>query len=281
MSHRPFRAPVGHGAEPRMTIALDVGNGSVKLARVRDGRVSAVERIPSRPAPAPALLAERIAALRAQDPDGIVALVSVVPTLTEVVRQAVRDLGAELRVVEAASLPLAVRLAHPDRVGADRLTAAWGAREAHGSPVIVADLGTATTVDAVDADGAFVGGAILPGLGLGLAALVRGTALLPEIELEPPPTAIGRDTIAAIRSGVVLGHVGAIRELVGRIGRELAPDGPRPVVVATGGFTALGWVRELLLAADGSGAPIADAVDADLMLRALDRLATLQAAPAA
>ena len=87
-----------------------------------------------------------------------------------------------------------------------------------GRPAIIVDSGTATTVDAVDADGVFLGGAILPGFGLLARSLQRYTALLPLITLEElgtgPPPAVGRDTTAAIKSGLFFGQLGAVRELV-------------------------------------------------------------------
>lgn len=259
-----------------MTVAIDAGNGSLKLASVVDGRVGPVERIPTTPSPDPLMLAERIAELAFNGPpDPRVALVSVVPAMTEIVREAARVIGAHLLVADSLTIPLPIHLPHPGRVGGDRLLAAWGARLHHGSPLIVVDLGTATTVDVVDASGAFVGGAILPGMELGLGGLAGGTAQLPDVRLAMPRTAIGTDTIAAIRSGVVLGHLGAIREVVARAVAELQPDGPRPTVVATGGVTLSAWARDALLLPAGPGLPpIADAVDPELLLRSLGMLAT-------
>lgn len=263
-----------------MTVAIDVGNGALKLASVLDGHVTGLERIPTEPLPDPLLLAERIAEQGFDGPPGEpVVMVSVVPAVTDVVREATRVIGARLLIAEAASIPMTARVAHPARVGPDRLLAAWGASLNRTVPLVVVDLGTATTVDAVDADGSFVGGAILPGMALGAAALAEATALLPSIELGPPAHAIGRDTVSALRSGVVLGHLGAIREVAARIARELAPDGPPPTVIATGGLTFLPWAREALLRDGGPGfPPIADAVDPELLLRSLGRLAA-HAAP--
>ena len=258
-----------------MTIAIDAGNSELKLASVVDGRVGPVERFSTGDAPDPLLIAERIVELGfAGPPDAAVAMASVVPALTELVREATRVIGVRLLIADAATIPMAASVPQPARVGADRLLGAWGARLHHGAPLIVVDLGTATTIDAVDAAGAFVGGAILPGLRLSLAALARGTAQLPEVRLAAPARAIGTDTAEAIRSGVVLGHLGAVRELVDRFAAELA-SGRRPTVVATGGVTLAGWAREALLQPPGPGRPaIADVVDPDLLLRSLDLLAT-------
>lgn len=258
-----------------MTVAIDIGNGALKLASVLEGHVGGTERIPVDPSPDPLALAERIAEHAFEGPPGEpVAVVSVVPAVTDLVREAVRVIGARLLIADATSIPIEARIPHPARVGPDRLLAAWGASLNRTVPLIVIDLGTATTVDAVDAEGAFAGGAILPGMALGASALAASTALLPAVELSLPSRAIGRDTVAALRSGVVLGHLGAIREVATRIAGELAPDGPRPAAIATGGLTQVSWVREALLRDEGPGLPpIADAVDPDLLLRSLGRLA--------
>ena len=258
-----------------MTIALDAGNGSLKVALVEGDRVGPVHAFPAARLDA-AVLAEHLAGLQelGGDQQAPIALVSVVPAASVVVRQATSRIGARLLVADVTTIPMTARVAEPDRVGADRLLGAWGAREIHGAPVIVVDLGTATTVDVVDTDGAFVGGAILPGMELALAALARGTALLPEVDLAPPRSALARDTVESLRSGGVLGHVGAIREVVARIVHELLPGGPRPPVVATGGVTRHGWAADLLTRAAGADLPpVADAVDPDLLLRSLGRLA--------
>jgi type III pantothenate kinase len=136
-----------------------------------------------------------------------------------------------------ADLPITVRVDHPDRVGLDRLAAAVAAnalREA-GRPAIVVQAGTAMTVNLIDVDGAFAGGAILPGFRMQAEALFGGADLLPLAILEPqgePPGALGKNTENAIRSGLFWGAVGAVRELVARIAEPLAHQ---PQVFVTGG----------------------------------------------
>jgi type III pantothenate kinase len=135
------------------------------------------------------------------------------------------------------------------------------------------DLGTATTVDAVDADGFFLGGAILPGLALAADALAEGTARLPRIELDLPADAVGTDTRSAIQSGVVIGHLGAVRELVARMRGRLGGSRTAPVVV-TGGLAAAPWARKAWLEPAGAQLPaIADALDPELVLKGLGLLA--------
>ncbi len=122
------------------------------------------------------------------------------------------------------------------------------------------DVGTATTIDVVDGRGAFVGGAILPGPALGVRALARGTALLPPVPLAPTRRSIGRDTIEAIASGVMLGQRDAIGGLIARMTHELATD-RQPRVVLTGGDASVLGEPEW-----------ADRIGPDLLLRGLAAL---------
>jgi type III pantothenate kinase len=140
-------------------------------------------------------------------------------------------------LLAAGDLPLRVAVARPDMVGVDRLLDAVAANRLRDPdrPAVVVDVGTAITVDAVSADGVFLGGAILSGIGMSARALHEFTDLLPLIdvdELTAPPPAVGRDTEAAMRSGLFWGTVGAIRELVAR-----AVDGAvvQPKIFLTGG----------------------------------------------
>ncbi|HEY5039349.1 MAG TPA: type III pantothenate kinase, partial [bacterium] len=119
------------------------------------------------------------------------------------------------------------------QVGADRIANAVAARELYGSPIIVVDYGTGTTFDVVDKKGAYVGGAILPGLGISLRALHDYTAKIPLISFGEPRLAVGRTTEAAVQSGIYFGAVGATLELLSRIRKELGKGAP---AVATGGW---------------------------------------------
>ena len=176
----------------------------------------------------------------------------------------------------ASHIPISTGLVRADQTGPDRLLAAWAAAHLHGSPVIVVDLGTATTVDVVDSDGFYLGGAILPGFGLAAESLAQGTARLPRIDLDLPDDAIGQDTIGAISSGVVIGHIGAVRELAlrmhERIDRDDRSTAPTKVVI-TGGHAAAPWA-EAAWRTPTAGLPvIADELDPDLVLRGLGLLA--------
>jgi len=142
-----------------------------------------------------------------------------------------------LTLLAAGDLPLSVALERPDMVGIDRLLDALAANRLRqpGCPAVVVDVGTAITVDLVAADGAFCGGAILPGIAMSARALHAFTDLLPLIdmsELAVPPEPLGASTVAAMQSGLFWGAVGAIRQLTERLTGEAAD---RAEVFLTGG----------------------------------------------
>jgi type III pantothenate kinase len=161
-------------------------------------------------------------------------------------------------------VPLPIRVDRPDEVGADRLVNALAASRLHGAPAVVVDFGTATTLDCVAPDGAYVGGAIAPGLELGLEALAARTAKLPRIELRAPDRAIGRDTVSAMQAGTVFGYQALAAGLLERVRRELADaHGREPSqvrAILTGGLSTAPWARTL---------PGIDAIDPDLTLKGL------------
>ena len=123
---------------------------------------------------------------------------------------------------------------NPRAIGADRIVNAVGAFEQYGGPLIVIDIGTATTFDVVAANGDFLGGAIAPGMGASADALFQFTAKLPRVELVPPPKIIAQNTIQGMQAGIVFGYVGQIDSIVRRIKKEFGDNSMK--VIATGGF---------------------------------------------
>ncbi len=169
------------------------------------------------------------------------AICSVVPPALYPVRSAcVKYFRCEPFVLQAGvKTGLKVKYRNPHEVGADRIAGAMAAMQRRpGSPLIVVDCGTATTFDVVTAEADYLGGAILPGIGISIETLAGKTAKLPTVEIMRPATALGRSTIESIQAGVYHGHVGAIRHLLGELAREVF-DGRRPYVVGTGGFARL------------------------------------------
>ena len=252
-------------------LAADIGNTNVTIGLFEDDRLARSWRAITRANATSDEVASMLTGLLALDAHRLdeldaIALASVVPPLTETwERMAAERVGLTPVVIDAAALDgaLEIRIDRPSEAGADRLANALAARIEFGGPAIVIDLGTSTNFDLVDADGAYVGGAIAPGMGLSLEALVGRASKLPRIELRRPPTAIGTNTIHAMQSGTVLGYVGLVSGLLTALRSELlerSPDGSRVTVIATGGYTHQPWLRDV---------PGIDAVEPDLTLRGI------------
>jgi type III pantothenate kinase len=165
-------------------------------------------------------------------------LSSVVPKLEEVWRGAICSyLGVDPIVVSRKiDLGLKVETDNPEEVGADRIVNSVAAMTKYGKPVISVDLGTAITFDVVSADGAYIGGAIAPGLSVSMETLFRRTAKMPQIALAAPESFIGRNTMSATQSGIVNGYTGLLDALNEGIFKEL---GQRTPVIATGGHAEI------------------------------------------
>jgi type III pantothenate kinase len=167
-----------------------------------------------------------------------VCLSSVVPQLTDRLTQACQQyLNQKALVVNSeVKTGLTILYEDPKAVGSDRLADAVAVRKLYREPVCVVDFGTATTFNAISANGEYLGGAIAPGMGIASAALSQRAAKLPSVQLIAPPTAIGRNTIHAMQSGLLLGYVAMMEGMVARFRTELGDD---MKVIATGGFSEL------------------------------------------
>ncbi|WP_055588477.1 type III pantothenate kinase [Streptacidiphilus griseoplanus] len=173
--------------------------------------------------------------------DGL-AICSTVPSvlheLREVTRRYYGDVPAVL-VEPGVKTGVHVLMDNPKEVGADRIVNALAANHLYGGPCIVVDFGTATTFDAVNQRGDYVGGAIAPGIEISVDALgVRG-AQLRKIELARPRSVIGKNTVEAMQAGILYGFAGQVDGVVGRMAAELADDPDDVQVIATGGLAPL------------------------------------------
>ena len=160
---------------------------------------------------------------------------SVVPQVLNSIKTAIKKLTGKTALVVGPGLKtgLNIKVENPTQVGADLVVGAVAALREHKSPMIVIDMGTATTMIVLDETGAFVGGAISPGVKISMDALTDRTALLPGLQLDQPKKAIGRNTIDCMRSGIMLGAACMIDGMVERMEAEL---GWKATVVATGGI---------------------------------------------
>jgi len=167
-----------------------------------------------------------------------IALCSVVPPLISTFDELFQRYFHLSPLVVGAGVKTGVRIRmdNPREVGADRIVNAAAAHHLYGGPVIITDLGTATTFDTVSKEGDYLGGAIAPGIITAAEVLFTRAAMLPRVELTRPKHAIGTNTIAAMQSGIIFGYVALIEGMVARIQQEL---GEKAKVVATGGCAEL------------------------------------------
>src|SRR5512137_1791005 len=168
------------------------------------------------------------------DIDGI-CMASVVPPITgKIIEACQRYLHREALVVDAGvKTGVRVRYEDPRAVGADRIVDAVAVVHLYGAPACVVDFGTATTFDAISANGDYLGGAIAPGIGIAADALYQRTAKLPRVDIQKPPSVIGRNTVHSMQSHLLYGYVGLVEGIVARFRQEL---GEKMKVIATGGL---------------------------------------------
>jgi type III pantothenate kinase len=230
-------------------LAIDAGNSQIELGLAGESGWRQRWRLatkPSRTVDEYGVTVSELLELEGADPTEVrqVVLSCVVPSLTPVLAGMSQEVFgvAPLVVNHATDIGVEVLYDPPGSVGPDRLVDALAARERFGAPAVVVDFGTATTFNVVDRSGAFVGGAIAPGLGVAASALARSGARLRRIDLAPANgmSAIGRDTARSMRSGVLYGYAGLVEGLLSRIDVELGQDAGAPAkVVATGGMCRL------------------------------------------
>lgn len=252
-----------------MLLALDIGNTNVTTGLFRAGALMAVRRAATNARGTTDELEVLLEGLLRLDGFGLadveaIASASVVPAISSAVETIAERRERPLVVAGAGTIPLAIRVDRPDDVGADRLVNALAVGRLYGTPAVVVDFGTATTLDCIATDGAYVGGAIAPGLELGLEALSARTAKLPRIELRAPDRAIARDTISAMQSGTIFGYQALASGLLRRVRDELAEANEVRSddvhAILTGGLSAAPWARAL----DG-----VEAIDPELTLKGL------------
>lgn len=162
-------------------------------------------------------------------------IASVVPQVLNSMQTAIKKLTGKTALVVGPGLKtgLNIQIENPAQTGADLVVGAVAALQSHKAPLILVDMGTATTISVLDKTGAFIGGCISPGVKISMDALTARTALLPGLQLDQPKKAIGRNTIDCMRSGLMLGAACMIDGMIERMEEEL---GYKTTVIATGGI---------------------------------------------
>ncbi|MFC4600598.1 type III pantothenate kinase [Cohnella hongkongensis] len=226
-----------------MILVVDVGNTNIVLGLYRDRELTRHWRLSTNRS---ATVDEygvlihnlfQMAGVRAEQIEGVILSCVVPPLMNTLERLFEAYVGKQALVVgPGIKTGLNIRYENPREVGADRIVNAVAGIEQYGTPLVVVDFGTATTFDYIDATGAYLGGAIVPGIGISAEALYQRAAKLPRIELSKPKTVIGRNTVAAMQSGIIYGYAGQVDGIVKRICQEF---GVQPRIIATGGLAEL------------------------------------------
>jgi type III pantothenate kinase len=225
-----------------MILAIDVGNSHIVIGMVENGEIRNIVRFhtdPRETATEHIIKLRQITDFYGLDPtafEGSI-LSSVVPRVTESLKTALEALIGRRAMVVGPGIKtgMNVRIDDPGTLGCDLVVGGVAAIHEYGAPLIVIDLGTATTITLIDEQKCFRGGAILPGIKLGYTALAAGTSLLPDISITPPPKAIASNTVDCMRSGAVFGTAAILDGLSERMEAEL---GYPCRLIATGGLAS-------------------------------------------
>lgn len=225
-----------------MILAIDVGNSHIVIGMVDNGEIRNIVRVhtdPRETATEHIIKLRQITEFYGLDPtafEGSI-LSSVVPRVTEALKTALEKLTGKRTMVVGPGIKtgMNLRVDEPGSVAADLIVGSVAAAAYYGTPAIVVDMGTATTMTVVDKNNCFRGGAIIPGVKLSYSALSAGTSLLPDVSILPPKKVVGSNTVDCMRSGAVYGTAAMIDGMIARMEAEL---GYPCTVVATGGLAA-------------------------------------------
>ena len=223
-----------------MILTIDVGNSNIVIGGVEDDKIVFEARLRTEATKTSDQYCVDLKILldvyhvKAEDIEGCI-ISSVVPQVLNSFQSAIKKLTGKVSLVVGPGIKtgLDIRLENPGQTGADLVVADVAALREHKPPLIVIDMGTATTMAVLDENGAHIGGCIMPGVRISMDALTDKTALLPGLQLDQPKRAIGRNTVDAMRSGIMMGTACMLDGMVERMEQEL---GSKATVIATGGI---------------------------------------------
>ncbi|MCD7754958.1 MAG: type III pantothenate kinase [Firmicutes bacterium] len=223
-----------------MILAIDIGNTNVVIGGVNGSRIAMEARLrtdSTKTSDEYCIDLKNVLdvyGIRADQIEGSI-ICSVVPQVLNTFQTAVKKLTGKTCLVVGPGLKTGLNIAieNPSQAGADLVVGAVAALREHKPPLIVVDMGTATTLSVLDKNGALIGGSISPGVRISMDALTARTALLPGVQLDQPKRAIGRNTIDCMRSGLLMGNACMLDGMIQRMEQEL---GYPTTVVATGGI---------------------------------------------
>jgi type III pantothenate kinase len=226
-------------------IAIDIGNTNIAIGLFLDGREEFIESIPGLSEAELTRCLESawqkiplVEGSKENKRDGVIVVSSVKPAWTEEIRQIAEEhLNEEIHIIgQDIPLPMSVWVDEPDKVGTDRVISAAAAYAVVEDAVVVADFGTAVTIDLVDQNGVFLGGVICPGFEISAQALQNNTAQLPNIKVTKPSAPYGKNTVDAINCGLYYSIVGALQEIIRRYAEELG-RWPQTIITGSGAKT--------------------------------------------
>lgn len=223
-----------------MILAIDIGNSNIVIGGVEGEKILFEARLRTEATKTSdeycvdLLTILDVYSLRREEIEGAI-VASVVPQVLNSVQTAVRKLTGKVPLVVGPGLKtgLNIQIENPAQTGADLVVGSVAALRAHKAPLIIIDMGTATTIIVLNEKGALIGGAIAPGVKISLDALTDRTALLPGLQLDQPQRVIGRNTIDCMRSGIMIGNACMLDGMIDRMEEEL---GQKTTVIATGGI---------------------------------------------
>ncbi len=225
-----------------MILAIDIGNTHIVFGGVDGDRIYFQARLATdrnKTADEYAVIFKDLLEIHGVDRHRVegAILSTVVPPLIRVMKGAVQKLTHKDLLVVGPGIKtgLNILLDNPGQVGGDLVVGAVAALAGHKPPLLIMDLGTATTISVIDRKGSFIGGPILPGIRLSLEALTARTSLLQQISLEAPPRVIGTNTVDSMQSGLIFGNACMLDGMIDRIEEEL---GEKATVLATGGLAS-------------------------------------------
>lgn len=222
-----------------MILALDVGNTNIVIGCIDDGNIIFDGRLATNSAKTDmelAVLLKNILTLNKIDISSLEGSIisSVVPPINQALKNAVKLVTGKEPITISGCEGLKVDLDDPTQLGNDLIVGAITVLNDFKPPVIMIDMGTATTIFVIDKTGTYIGGAIIPGLMVSQNALTKTASLLPSISLETPKSVIGKNTIDAMQSGAILGYASMIDGMIDKIETELDE---KSTIVATGGLS--------------------------------------------
>ena len=223
-----------------MILAVDIGNSNIVLGGIQGDNIAFEARLRTEPTKTSdeycidVKIILDVYGFKREDVEGAI-ISSVVPQVLNSIKTAIKKLTGKTALVVGPGLKtgLNIRVENPSQTGADLVVGSVAALREHKPPLIVVDMGTATTISVLDDSGALIGGCICPGVKISLDALTERTALLPGLQLDQPRKAIGRNTIDCMRSGIMMGNACMLDGMVQRMEEEL---GQKATVVITGGI---------------------------------------------